>query len=314
MEPILIVVTALALALAAAMAVVVVTMLRHERARSDARIEALSALAGETGPTTAEPSRASTHFAAEQLAQWREAARPSRESAPTVQAVHPSPRFVAAPTAVRETPSSTIDDVDDFEIRPAFARDSDESCLAEAAPTWTATADAVAGVGDLFAEPERSSPWANRLVAIGCLGAIVLAIGIALTTFGSRSEVGSETAATAAAASTKPDVAPLELLSLRHTQEADRIVITGLVQNPRTAAPVAHVAATVFVFGPAGAFLSSNQAPLDYTTLTPGGESKFVVSVPVTGQVSRYRVGFRTEDGHVLPHVDKRAPDALAQK
>jgi hypothetical protein len=74
------------------------------------------------------------------------------------------------------------------------------------------------------------------------------------------------------------------------------------------------VAATVFVFGPDGSFLSSNQAPLDFTTLTPGGESQFVVSVPVTGQVSRYRVGFRTEGGQVLPHVDKRGPDALAQK
>ena len=125
---------------------------------------------------------------------------------------------------------------------------------------------------------------------------------------------GSETTSTTTAAKAKVDAAPLELLSLRHRQEPDRIVITGLVQNPRTATPIAHVAATVFVFGPDGAFLSSNQAPLDYTTLTPGGESQFVVSVPVSGQVSRYRVGFRTEDGQVLPHVDKRGPDAIAQK
>ena len=37
-------------------------------------------------------------------------------------------------------------------------------------------------------------------------------------------------------------------------------------------------------------------------------------SLDVTGQVTRYRIGFRTEDGRVLPHVDKRAPDSLAQK
>jgi hypothetical protein len=36
--------------------------------------------------------------------------------------------------------------------------------------------------------------------------------------------------------------------------------------------------------------------------------------VPVKGPVARYRVGFRTEDGRVLPHVDRRGPDALAQK
>jgi len=282
MEPILIVVTALALAMAAVMAVVVVTMLRHERARSDARIESLTALAAEPVLTAAEPPRASTHFAADQVAEWRAGV-----------SARPAPRVVAEPITIRETPSSTIDYVgvdgdDDFEIRPS-----------------------VAGVSDLFAEPERPSPWVNRLVAIGCFAAIVLAIGIGLTTFGSRTASSSAAPPQTAA---KTEAAPLELLSLRHTQESDRLVITGVVLNPRTAAPVAHVAATVFVFGADGALLSSNQAPLDYTTLTPGGESQFVVSVPVSGQVARYRVGFRTEDGRVLPHVDKRAPDALAQK
>jgi hypothetical protein len=290
MNIILMVVTALALAMAAGMAVVVVTMLRHERARSDARIEALSALAAEGGSAAAEPVHASAHFAAEQVAQWREAVRPARESSSSLESAHRPARQIVEPIATQETSSLALDDVDDFDIRPS-----------------------VAGVADLFAEPERPSPWANRLVAIGCFAAIVLAIGVGLTTFGSRNAPDSETTSTTTAKA-KADIAPLELLSLRHTQEPDRIVITGLVQNPRAAAPIAHVAATVFVFGPGGALLSSNQAPLDYTMLAPGGESQFVVSVPVTGQVSRYRVGFRTEDGQVLPHVDKRAPDALAQK
>ncbi|MFL6279589.1 MAG: hypothetical protein ACJ731_05725 [Vicinamibacterales bacterium] len=291
MESILIIITALALAIAATMAVVLITMLRHERARSDARIEALSALAAETMASDGEPRRASTHFSADEVAQWRDAVRPSSQSRPSLEPAHPSPRIVAEPIAIRETPSSMIDDGDvgDFEIRPS-----------------------VAGVADLFSEPERPSPWVNRLVAIGCFATIVLAIGVGLTTFGSRTAPVSKAAP--AQIDAKAAVAPLELLSLRHTQESDRLVITGLVLNPRTATTVAHVAATVFVFGPDGALLSSNQAPLDYTTLTPGGESQFVVSVPVRGQVARYRVGFRTEDGHVLPHVDRRAPDALAQK
>lgn len=103
-------------------------------------------------------------------------------------------------------------------------------------------------------------------------------------------------------------------MSLRYAQESDRLVITGLVQNPRGATPISHVVATAFVFGPDGTFLSSGRAPLDFVTLTPGEQSPFVVNVPVTGQVTRYRIGFRTEDGRVLPHVDKRAPDSLAQK
>jgi hypothetical protein len=39
-----------------------------------------------------------------------------------------------------------------------------------------------------------------------------------------------------------------------------------------------------------------------------------VVSVPVNGAVSRYRVGFRTDDGRVISHVDRRTPESLAQK
>ena len=110
------------------------------------------------------------------------------------------------------------------------------------------------------------------------------------------------------------DTAPLELVSLHHSQEAERLVISGLVQNPRSGGPIAHVVATAFLFAPDGAFLTSSRAPLDFTTLSPGDESAFVINVPVTGQVARYRVGFRTEDGRVIEHVDKRAPDALAQK
>jgi hypothetical protein len=84
------------------------------------------------------------------------------------------------------------------------------------------------------------------------------------------------------------------------------------VRNPRTAGPLSQVAATAFVFGPDGTLLASNRAAVDLATLDPGGESPFTVTVPVTGEVSRYRIGFRTADGRVIAHVDRREPDALA--
>src|SRR6185312_13682577 len=161
--------------------------------------------------------------------------------------------------------------------------------------------------------PSPSSPWGRRFVVIGCLAALVLAVGMTLVFSRARS---SSTAAGTNVAQGAPAAtgSPLELLSLHYSQEADRLVVSGTVQNPRGATPVSHVVATAFVFGPNGAFLSSGRAPLDFITLTPGEESPFVVNVPVNGQVTRYRVGFRTEDGRVLPHVDKRTPEALAQK
>ena len=126
----------------------------------------------------------------------------------------------------------------------------------------------------------------------------------------------ADTRVTQAAATDVPATAapaPLELLSLRHTQEPDRLTITGLVQNPRGAAPLVRVVATAFTFGPDGAFLASARAPIDFTSLASGDESPFVVTVPVSGAVARYRVGFRGEDGTVIAHVDKRS-DTVAQK
>jgi hypothetical protein len=66
------------------------------------------------------------------------------------------------------------------------------------------------------------------------------------------------------------------------------------------------------VFDSAGALLASGQALLDVTALGPGDDSPFVVSVPVSGAVARYRIGFRGEDGRVIAHVDKRQRGAVA--
>ena len=70
--------------------------------------------------------------------------------------------------------------------------------------------------------------------------------------------------------------------------------------------------ATALLFGADGAFLASGGAPLDFTVLRPGDESPFVIDVPVTAPVARYRVGFRSEDGRVIGHVDRRTAATMA--
>lgn len=174
---------------------------------------------------------------------------------------------------------------------------------------------AVSGVSTLFAETAQASPWGRRFAVIGSF-AFVLLLMIGFATMSGRVRPSASAVPGTSVAQHAPalDTPPLELLSLHHAQETERFVISGLVQNPRTGAPLSRVVATAFLFGPDGTFLTSGRAPLDFTNLTPGVESPFVVNVPVTGQVARYRVGFRTEDGRVIAHVDKRGPDALAQK
>jgi hypothetical protein len=262
------VVTALSLAMATTMTVVVITLLRQERARSEARVAVLSAMSAD--PVSSQPEGSPQGI---------------RRTVEPIQ---------ARPTRTERIPLA------DFDLRPADR--------------------AVTGVAQLFVQAEPPSRWSRRAAVAGMLAATVLAIGFAATS-GSRPAAlvtnGSTLPAPESSVPSQgsaPGAAPLELLSLHHVQETERLVITGVVQNPRRGAALSRLVATAFLFGPDGTFLTSRRAPLDFTTLTPGMESPFVVAVPVTGTVARYRVGFRTEDGRVIAHVDKRTPEALAQK
>jgi hypothetical protein len=172
-----------------------------------------------------------------------------------------------------------------------------------------APAGAGAGAG-LFAPHDNPSPWGRRFAVIGALAAVLVAVAFVATAgHGTPNDAAAQVAAPV-----DPGNMPLELLALRHSRDAQNLTISGTVHNPKNAAPLARLVATAFLFGPDGAFLTSSRAPLDITTLAPGEESPFVVKVPVSGDVSRYRISFRTEDGRVVGHVDKRSPDTLASK
>jgi hypothetical protein len=164
----------------------------------------------------------------------------------------------------------------------------------------------------LFSEPEQSSPWRGRAVIMSAI-ALALAAGLLVTlTVRDRGRAQHATDSSTANAPSVAAGAPLELLSLREARDASGLTITGVVQNPRNGAMLKQVTVTAFAFDANGAFLASGQALLDITALAPGDESPFVVSVPLTGTVARYRIGFRGEDGRVIAHVDKRQRGAVA--
>jgi hypothetical protein len=158
----------------------------------------------------------------------------------------------------------------------------------------------------LFATRDEPSPWGRRVAVAGALAG-VLAAAVLVGTAG-RVHRDATVAGAPATATTKP----IELLALHHSRDAEGLTISGLVKNPAAGAPVLRVVATAYVFGPDGTFLTSARAPLDSAALPAGDQSSFVIKVPVNGDVARYRVGFRTDDGTVVSHVDKRKPDTLA--
>jgi hypothetical protein len=179
---------------------------------------------------------------------------------------------------------------------PAPARDLP---LRQAPPT----------VGAMFAEPEEASPWGPR-VAVRAALALVVASVVLFTLAAS----GTKTSARAAAPAAAAPAAGLQLLSLRDSREGDTLTITGMVHNPRGAHSLSRVTVTAYTFDDNGSFLASGRALIDVTTFAPGDESPFVVTVPVTGAVARYRIGFRAEDGSVIPHVDKRQQSPIAAR
>jgi hypothetical protein len=171
----------------------------------------------------------------------------------------------------------------------------------------------------IFAEPELESPAGRRLIAVAGAAAILSAIVGALMF--ARSQPADEAGANAqpssvnasassqqapAAGTTGTTGVPLELLSLRHERDGERLTITGLVRNPRNGARLERTSAVAFVFDPDGAFVASGRALVDFMKLDPGDESPFVVTVVAPGRIGRYRIGFRGPDGAVVGHADRR--------
>jgi hypothetical protein len=172
----------------------------------------------------------------------------------------------------------------------------------------------------LFAEPEHSSPWGHRFAVMAGV-ALVLASAILFALTANNRKGASRPAAVAGAPSVTGQTAGLgdaqprvglELLSLRDSRQPGALTITGLVQNPHGGSLLSRVTVTAYAFDDKGAFLASGRALIDVTSLAPGDESPFVVSVPVTETVARYRIGFRTEDGRVISHIDKRQQGPIA--
>jgi hypothetical protein len=286
MDTTLVSVTLLSMTMAAALSVIVWRMLRDERYRTDARVTALTTMA----------AHAATRERAERGLQG-------------------SPRGVSA----GGTHPLTIE-------LPLYERTGrglqGPPRGVSAGGTHPLDNDGpVATTADLFTEPLRSSPWGHRFAVMAGLGLIVASvILLALTSSGrkapARHAPSANTAATAAGQtpgrSDPAREAGLELLSLRDSRQPGALTITGLVQNPRGGAPLSHVAVTAYAFDDKGAFLASGRALIDVTALAPGDESPFVVSVPVTETVARYRIGFRDEDGRVIAHVDRRQQSPVA--
>jgi hypothetical protein len=279
MDTTLVTVTVLSMGMAAALSAIVWRMLRDERRRSEARVAALSAA------TTVSPAKA---------------AAMQRDGVPPPSPIPPR-SVVAATTATHEI------------RRPAADLPLRDVPVADVPVSNVPLRETPVVADALFVTAPQSTPWWNRLaVMAGLLLVGTTVVLFALSATRTKSPRAASPAPAAAATASETATPGLELLSLHDARTAEALTITGMVRNPRDAALRSRVAVTAYAFDDKGAFVASGRALLDVTALAPGDESPFVVTIPVTEGVARYRIGFRGEDGRVIAHVDKRQSGPMA--
>jgi hypothetical protein len=144
----------------------------------------------------------------------------------------------------------------------------------------------------------------SHLVAVVVVGILALATSLGLI-------VLTSPRASSVSTGRSPGPATLELVALEHELDGARMTVRGIVRNQASGLDLEHLTAVVVVTDSNGGFLASGSATIDAPTLGPGSESPFLVTVPRTGEMGRYRVSFRSSD-RVVPHVDRRARGPLS--
>ncbi len=226
----------------------------------------------------------------------------------TLRLAHAERRRSEARIALLEA-ELTRDDVDDQLLGSGSTGEPSpggESHRADPPPVWPNTS--VPGrQTDLFADAAPSASDVPRFAIVLVFGVLIVgALTAAVVVFAGAGEANSTTTV----AGEVTDRPPLELTSLRHQREGSAWAILGLIRNPAEASPIDDVAAVTFLFDPEGAFVASGRAALEFESLQPGTESPFSVHVDTAEQVARYRIGFRTSDGSVIRHIDRRVPQS----
>jgi hypothetical protein len=157
---------------------------------------------------------------------------------------------------------------------------------------------------DLFASAE-SRPTSSNLGAVA-LAVVLLVAGVgAIMAFWGTAPAAPRAEENSDGRATPPAPAPIELVALGHERDRDRLSVHGIIRGAAGTPVSRHVVAVVLFFNADGAFVATGRSEVNGSALEPGGEATFVVSVPASTDVAKYRVSFRNGD-LIVPHLDRR--------
>jgi hypothetical protein len=296
MDIILLGITIVSLVVALVMSVAAWRLMRDEKRRSAARVAALSVAVNEPSVINRPAGFAQTPAASAALEQFADA--------PTVKTVTRAPwtspstarPAAAIPVAAVKRPSP-FDSTDSADANSVSLR---TAATPLAPPELTLNEREVVTHSSGFlgaAELPRDNGGRQKTLAFA-------AVILFLVMSGGLVWMMSGPEGTSAVA-VGPN-SPLELMSLTHARQNEKLAVSGLVRNPVNGKPIEHLSAVVFLFDRMGTFVTSSRANVDFLKLGAGDESPFVVSLDAPATVSRYRVSFRTDEG-IVPHIDRRS-------
>lgn len=271
MDTILLVITVMSLALALTMSLVAWKVLRADRIRATARMDALRAMA---------------------LASTQD-----------------DPASDLVELGVRDSTELDVADEDPDNLQDFAAADEPWDVL-QPPPDGSYRGGPVhAGQDALFDAPSADGVAGRRWLALAAV-ALLMAAGVATVSALNSPEITAAVAASRAGSSPSGAAAthPLELVALHHAIDAadGSFHVTGLIQNPPNGVPQTGLTAVVYLFTDGDQYTATGRTTLNDGELAVGGESSFVVKIPGVTAVRRYRVGFRAPDGTSIPHVDRR--------
>ncbi|HLG55771.1 MAG TPA: FxLYD domain-containing protein [Vicinamibacterales bacterium] len=178
----------------------------------------------------------------------------------------------------------------------------DESTASEEAFEWPdEEAPATVPRPVLFHATENPAFRRRPLLTAAAGLAVVLSVVVLIAMTGDRHDSSTEAPAA-------PLRESLELLSMRAARDGSTLAVSGLVRNPSDT-PADALTAIVSALDRDGRVVASGTAPL--STLGPGDQSLFVVTIPHVSELARYRVSFRSSTG-LVRHVDRRTDPASA--
>ena len=273
MDILLLGLTVVSLIVALVMSATAWRLMREEKQRSAARVAALSVAAEQDAPA---PARSVAETFPSAPPEWKPKA--PWAAPPSI----PRPAQASAAASIRTaTPAAELP-LNEPRIEPVRISD----------PVVT---HATGFLGAVDA-PREDSGRQKSLAFAAAMLFVVLAGGLAWMMSGPEGT---------SAAAVGPN-SPLELVSLTHSRQNQKLAVSGLVRNPDNGKPIERLSAVVFLFDRMGTFVTSSRASVDFLKLGAGDETPFVVSLDAPTTVARYRVSFRTDEG-IVPHIDRRS-------